>query len=117
MDQIKGIQAQGTLYALIIDDRTESLLNQVISKDSVLRVVTSIEKLDTKRRQQSFIEAIYFVELTPYTIKCMIADVETNRYKKGHGLFLPLVQGEMEVSHLYNSPKFMNNPKVSELFQ
>lgn len=116
LDQIKGIQAQGTLYALIIDDRTESLLNQVISKDSVLRVVTSIEKLDTKRRQQSFIEAIYFVELTLYTIKCMIADVETNRYKKGHGLFLPLVQGEMEVSHLYNSPKFMNNPKVLNYF-
>ena len=84
LDQIKGIQAQGTLYALIIDDRTESLLNQVL-KHSRLRVVTSIEKLDTKRRQQSFIEAIYFVEFTAHTIKCMIADVETNRYKKGRG--------------------------------
>lgn len=116
LDQIKRVQLQGCLYALIIDDRTEALLNQVVSKDNILRVVTSIEKLDSKRRQQSFIEAIYFVELTPYTIKCMIADVETNRYKKGHGLFLPIVQGEMEVSHLYNSPKFMNNPKVLNYF-
>lgn len=116
LDQIKAIQVQGTLYALIIDDKTEAVLNQVISKDNILRVVTSVEKLDSKRRQQTFIEAIYFVDLSVYTIKCMIADVETNRYKKGHGLFLPLVQGDMEVSHLYNSPKFLNNPKVLNYF-
>lgn len=116
LDKIKSVQEPGALYTLVIDDRSEAILNQVIKKDHLLRVVTSIEKLDTKRRQQTFIEGIYFVSLTPYTIKCMIADVETRRYKSGHGLFLPIEQNEVETSYLFNSPKFMNNPKVLNYF-
>lgn len=114
--QIKNVQVPGGLYTLIIDDTTEKVLNKVFSKDALLRVVTSVEKLDSKRRQQAYIEGIYFIELTPYTINCVIADVQTNRYKKGHGLFLPLLELEERTMGLYHSSKFMNNPRVLSYF-
>lgn len=116
LNQIKSIELKGGLYTLIIDDVTEKILNQVIKKEALLRIVTSIEKLDSKRRQQAYIEGIYFVELNLFTINCMIADVQTNRYKKGHGLFLPLLEQDSRSFSLYNSSKFLANPKVSSYF-
>lgn len=116
LDSIKKIQKPGGLYSLVLDDKTESVVNQVISKENLLRIVASIEKLDGKRKKQSFIEAIYFAELNSYTIECMIIDVEANRYKTGHGLFLPFVEGEVRTMNLYVSNKFMKNPKVLEYF-
>ncbi|ODV66411.1 Sec1-like protein [Hyphopichia burtonii NRRL Y-1933] len=116
LDKIKSIQLGGGLYTLVTDEKTESVLNQVVSKDALLRIVTSIERIDSKRKIQSYVEGIYFVDLNPFTINCMIADVQTHRYKKGHGLFLPLVQKDVESYSFFHSTKFMNNPKVLHYF-
>lgn len=115
LDQIKGIQLSGSLYILIIDDKIESILYQVIKKDQLLRIVTSIEKIDERRKQQTFLEAIYFVEPTVYTLNCVIGDVLSYRYKKGHGLFLPIFDNS-DVYQFYQSKKFLQNPKVQNYF-
>lgn len=116
LNTIKGIQEVGKLYSLVIDDKIESVLSQVLTKDTLLRIVTAVEKIDKKRRQQQFLEAIYFVELTPFTIRCIVADVQVGRYKRGHSLFLPILPEDMETSYLFNSAKFIKNPKVLQYF-
>lgn len=116
LGRIKGLQLGG-LYTLVIDDRTEQLLYQVIGKDQLLRIVTSVEKVDARRRLQLFVEGIYLLELTPYTINCVIADVQSKRYKKGHGLFLPLLPQDTETYELYHLLKFLNNPRVAQYFE
>lgn len=113
---LRQVQTPGLLYILILDDVTESLLNRILPKEKVLRVVTSVDKIDNKRRTQTFLEAIYFVELTAYNINCMVADVQTQRYKFGHGLFPPLLPTDTEALHMYNSSKFLQNPKVWDYF-
>ncbi|KAK6454242.1 Sec1-like protein [Scheffersomyces xylosifermentans] len=115
LNQIKAVQTPGTLYTLIIDDRTEPVINQVITKESLLRIVTAVEKIDSNRRQNSFLKAIYFVDSTIYNYKCIIADVQTQRYKGGIGLFLPALPNDARVIGFYDN-KFMNNPKVSAYF-
>lgn len=116
IDQIKGIQLPGNLYTLILDDKTESILYQVIKKEQLLRIVTSIEKLDDKRKQQTFLEAIYFIEPTIYTLNCVIGDVITHKYRKGWGLFLPILPNDNQIYQFYQSSKFLNNPKVQNYF-
>ena len=80
---LRELQAPGLLYILVLDDTTEALLNRVLPKEKLLRVVTSVDKIDNKRRTQTFLEAIYFVELTPYNLNCIVADVQVHRYKAG----------------------------------
>lgn len=116
INQIKAVQLPGNLYTLVIDDKTEAVLYQVLRKDQLLRVVTSVEKLDAKRKTQSFLEAIYFVEPTLFTMNCIVADVLTHRYKKGYGLFLPILPQETAIHQFFNSSKFLNNPKVQNYF-
>lgn len=116
LEIIKSFTLSGGLYSLIIDDKTEAILYQVIKKEQLLRIVTSVDKLDAKRKQQTFLEAIYFIEPTLYTLKCIEADVTSRRYKKGWGMFLPLLQGDDRVYEFYNSVKFMNNPKIQNYF-
>lgn len=113
---LREIQTPGLLYILILDDTTESLLNRILPKEKLLRVVTSVDKIDNKRRTQTFLEAIYFVELSAYNINCMIADVQVKRYKGGHGMFLPLLPTDTEALYVYNSSKFIQNPKVYDYF-
>ncbi|ODV79719.1 Sec1-like protein [Suhomyces tanzawaensis NRRL Y-17324] len=114
--QIKEVQRPGTLYNLIIDDKTEPVIYRVLTKESLLRVVTSIEKIDANRKQNTFMEAIYLIDLTVYNMKCIVADVQTNRYKGGQGLFLP-IPDHGEIAHFYGSPNFINNPKVLGYFE
>lgn len=115
LDQIKLLQRPGGLYNLIVDNRTESVLYQVLTKQQLLRIVAAIDKLDQKRRQQPVMEAIYFVEPTLYNLKCIIADVQLQRYKAGHSLFLPMVE-EDELFEFFHLGKFVRNSKVSAYF-
>ena len=115
LDQLKLVQEPGQLYNLILDDTTETVINQVLLKEALLRVVTSIEKIDAKRRQNTYLRAIYFVDSTIYNYKCILADVQTNRYKGGIGLFLPSLPNNTRVRSFYET-KFINNPRVSAYF-
>ncbi|EGW30046.1 uncharacterized protein SPAPADRAFT_144567 [Spathaspora passalidarum NRRL Y-27907] len=116
LSQIKQAQVPGQLYNLIIDSTTESILYRVITKEQLLRIVTSIEKIDERRKNAGkFINAIYFVDIDIYNINCMMADAETNRFKSGVGLFLPLSSHSSETGHYFNS-RFLQNPKVTAYF-
>lgn len=116
LDQIKSIQIPGNLYTLIIDDKTEIILYRVIKKEQLLRLVTSIEKIDDNRKQQTFLEAIYFIDGSVYNFKCIVSDVNTHRYKKGWGLFLPISEQDTKTHQFYISSQFLNNPKVQNYF-
>ncbi|RLV91191.1 Protein transport protein SEC1 [Spathaspora sp. JA1] len=114
--QIKSVQVPGQLYSLIIDNITESILYRVITKEQLLRLVTSIEKVDERRKSAGkFINAIYFVDTNIYNCNCIIADVETNRYKSGIGLFLPLSSHKSEINQYYNA-RFLRHPGVDAYF-
>lgn len=88
VDAIKSYQSPGTLTTLVIDDSIQSTLFRLIPKDSLLRYVTLIDLIESKRRIQPFIEVIYLLPPTPLNVKCIAADIEVKRYKKAHALFL-----------------------------
>lgn len=116
MSQIKGLQQPGSLYVLIMDERMESVVMKVLTKDQLLRVVAAVEKLDGRRKQQTYMEAIYLMDITIYNLKCILGDIQTSRYKAGHGLFLPILSNEQSVSQFYNGNTFLRNPKISGYF-
>jgi len=113
VDQIKRILTNGTLCILIIDDKTESIINRLLPKEHLLRIVTTIDKIDGKRKKNNYMEAIYFVESSIYNFKCIVADVQTQRYKAGHSLFSPLTNSEADY---YFNNKFLANPAVIDYF-
>ena len=87
LNKIKLVQQRGQLYNLIIDDKMESVLYNVLTKEELLRIVASIEKIDAKRRQGTFMTAIYLIDVNIYNLKCIIGDVQTRKYKNGIALF------------------------------
>ncbi|KAK6461644.1 Sec1-like protein [Scheffersomyces coipomensis] len=114
LNEIKAAEGNniGGLYSLIIDDKVESILFRVLTKDQLLRIVTSIEKIDEKRKQSPFLQAIYLVDMTVFNLKCIIADVQTNRYKNGIGLFIPTYDNN--TLNFFNSSRFLSNPKINQ---
>lgn len=113
-DEIKRVQKQGGLYALVIDDDTERVLNRVITKEQLLRIVTSIEKIHEQRKQNLYMEAIYFCHQLVANLKIIAADAHANRYKGGIGLFI--ASQEPEVLHFFNGPSFLKNQVIGNYF-
>ncbi|EMG47642.1 SEC1 Protein transport protein SEC1 [Candida maltosa Xu316] len=87
LNKIKSVQQPGQLYNLVIDDKMETILYNVIKKEQLLRIVASIEKIDAKRRQGTFMTAIYLIDVDIYNLNCIIGDVQTKKYKNGIALF------------------------------
>lgn len=116
LDQIKLVAQPPGLYALVVDQKTHAALFQVIAKLALLRVVTAVELIDSKRPVQPFLQAVYLVELLIFNFNCILADVHAKRYKLGHGLFVPLSQWEEEPSHFFHLAKFLQNPAVDAYF-
>lgn len=113
IDQIKAIIKQGGLYILIIDDKTELTLNKLFTKEQLLRIVTSVEKIDARRKANKFMEAIYFVESTIYNFKCIMTDSQFQRYKMGNSLFSPI--SNLKIDYFFNQ-KFIRNHEVNDYF-
>lgn len=116
LEKIKSVVQPPGLYALIVDKKTEAVLFQVLNKDALLRVVTTIEQIDAPRKLQPFLQALYLVEPLIHNLHCIVADVKTNRYKMGNTLFVPFLQWDEEASRMYHSGKFLQNPKVAAYF-
>lgn len=115
VNQLKSIITPGNLYNLIIDEKVEPILYRVISKPHLLRLVTSIEMIDAKRKPNKFMLAIYLTELTIYNMKCIISDVNKNRYKAGLALFLA-TPTDPKIIHFFKSNQFMGNEQVFQYF-
>ncbi|CAI5760261.1 unnamed protein product [Candida verbasci] len=111
---IKNVQIPGQLYNLILDDNSEELIYHVIQKEQLLRIVASIEKIDAKRRQSTYMTGIYFCDLNIYNLKCILSDVQTNRYKAGMGLFNKQISNPR--NDKFWDSKFINQPKVLKYF-
>ncbi|ODV97961.1 hypothetical protein PACTADRAFT_451 [Pachysolen tannophilus NRRL Y-2460] len=88
---LSAIKTSNNLKCLIIDEKTEKILHYLVEPNVLLRYVTSVERVDKKRKTQISIEGIYFLEPTKFSINCLLCDftVEPNRYKKCHLLLLP----------------------------
>ncbi|KAG7663384.1 sec1 [[Candida] subhashii] len=115
VNKLKSIITQGNLYNLIIDTKIEPILYRIISKQHLLRLVTSIEFIDAKRKPNKFMSAIYLVDLTIYNMKCIITDVQKNRYKSGHALFLA-TPTDPKTIHFFKSNQFMGNEQIFNYF-
>lgn len=113
LNKIKLVQQRGQLYNLIIDDKMESVLYNVLTKEELLRIVASIEKIDAKRRQGTFMTAIYLIDVNIYNLKCIIGDVQTRKYKNGIALF-PIYQDSRTQDFWLK--KFWNQPNVLTFF-
>lgn len=114
-DEIKRVQSPGGLYSLVIDKHTTAVLEKVLSKTQLLRIVTSVERIDDERKQNNYMEAIYFVDMSVFNLKCIAADAEARRYKGGIALFLP--SQDPAVLHYFNGRNFLQNPVVDKFMQ
>lgn len=90
LDAIKGYQAPGTLTALVVDETVQTALLRAVPREQLLRYVTLVELIESRRKTQPYIAAIYFVAPTALNVKCMAADALTRRYKCGHVLLAEL---------------------------
>ncbi|WPK23161.1 hypothetical protein PUMCH_000388 [Australozyma saopauloensis] len=115
--KIRLVCEPGQLYALVLDRKTEAALLLVTKKDALLRIVTTVEVIDDKRRLLPFLHAIYFVEPLVFNFNCILADVHTNRYKDGTGLLLPFLQWDEEANRFFRSGRFLENQDVARYFQ
>lgn len=104
------------LYALVLDRKTEAAVLAVVAKDELLRIVTTVELIDARRRLSPYLQAVYLVEPLVYNLNCIVADVHTARYKLGHGLFLPFLQWDEQASRMFQLAKFLQNPDVLRYF-
>lgn len=116
LEQIKNVAQPPGLYALLVDKYTEDVLNAVIPKATLLRVVTSVERIDARRRLSPFLQGIYLCEPLVFNLNCIVADVVTGRYKSGHLLFLPFSEWDEAARRVFELSKFLGNPKVEAYF-
>lgn len=116
LEKIRQVCEPGQLYALVLDKKTEAALLLVTTKDVLLRIVTTLEVVDSRRRLLPFLTAIYLLEPLVFNFNCILADVHTNRYKNGTGLFLPFLQWDEEANRFFRSSRFLENPEVSRYF-
>lgn len=115
-DRIKGLQQPKEIYNLIIDKNVESILYKTFTKEQLLRIVAAVELIDAERRKNSYMTAMYLVEKTIYNMKCILADVQTRRYKNAIALFQYKDQDfDFEVEDFYHN-KFLRNPQVQQFF-
>ncbi|KAM9902590.1 hypothetical protein OXX59_002750 [Metschnikowia pulcherrima] len=114
--QLKAACKKSGLYALVLDRHTEATLLRVVPKNELLRIVTTLEIIDTPRPVQKYLSAVYLVEPTVYNLNCILADVHTQRYKAGIGLFVPFSQWDEQPSRMFQSRQFLQNPDVAAFF-
>lgn len=116
LEQIKAVCQPPGLYALVLDRKCEAALLRVVAKDTLLRIVTTVELIDAPRRVLPYLLVLYLLEPTVYNFNCILADVHTKRYKLGAALLLPFLQWDEHPSRMFNSARFLLNPDVARYF-
>ncbi|KAI5970205.1 sec1 [Candida margitis] len=111
-NKIKGIQQPKEIYNLVIDKKAETILYKTFTKEQLLRIVASVELIDSERRKNTYMTAIYMVEQSIYNMKCIMADVTTKRYKKGMTLFAYQDEDVDPKATKFFNNKFLANPSV-----
>ncbi|KAI5949275.1 sec1 [Candida jiufengensis] len=114
--KIKEVQQPKEIYNLIIDKNIESLIYKIFTKEQLLRIVASVEVIDSERRKNTYMTGIYLVEINIYNLKCILADIQTKRYKNGIALFSYLDDDISPRITNYFHDKFSNNPQVDSFF-
>lgn len=116
VEKLKELCAGSGLYALVLDRKTKHAVFLVVLKDTLLRIVTTVEVLEDSRRVLNYLLAIYLVEPVIYNFNCILADIHTNRYKLGVGLFVPFSQWDEQANKMFHLNRFLHNPQVSAYF-
>lgn len=116
VQRIKDACKKLGLYALVLDGKTEAALLKVVPKSTLLRIVTTVEVIDSPRKIQKYMLAVYLVEPLVYNFNCILADVHTTRYSHGIGLFVPFLQWDEQASRMFHLAKFLQNPDVARYF-
>lgn len=105
------------IYNLVIDKKVEPILYKSFTKEQLLRIVASVELIDSERRKNTYMTAIYMVEPTIYNMKCIMADIKTKRYKNGATLFAYQDVGIDEKANKFFHNVFSSDPGVESYFQ
>lgn len=134
LDTLSSIETPHNIKFLVIDEFTGSLFESLfISANELLNYVTSIEKIDSRKRKgQPSVEVIYILQPTKYNINCIASDFASHRehkkYAKAHIRFLPgmeqflmnFLQGKrslMDNIASLNELKLAFAPKETQYFQ
>lgn len=113
-NKIKSIQQPKQIYNLVIDKKVETILYKSFTKEQLLRIVASVELIDSERRKNTYMTAIYMVEQSIYNMRCIMADVTTKRYKKGMTLFAYQDENVDPKATKFFNNKFLSNPGVAD---
>lgn len=105
-----NISTENNLKYLVVDEYSEHLINSVIDLKTLLRNVTAVERIDSKRKCQTSIEGIYLVQPTKFNLACLNLDlnkIQPPRYKFVH---IMLINGISNSSG--NGPVKINSPII-----
>lgn len=78
---------------LILDNTTYDHVFSLLQKSDILRIFSVVARIDSSRVSQTSLNALYLLEPTNYSLRCLLADFEvpTVRYKGAHLHFLPTI--------------------------
>ncbi|GMM39019.1 Sec1 protein [Saccharomycopsis crataegensis] len=108
LDHINAIQTDNGLKYLVLDETTEFLVDSLIDRKTLLRYVTAVERLDSKRKSKPSIDAVYIIDPTTFSLNCLKTDFKVSppRYRSMFIYVLP----SPSVSHTIKSFSQNNNP-------
>ncbi|KAI0461497.1 hypothetical protein LJB42_000794 [Komagataella kurtzmanii] len=94
---IGSVETSNGLKCLVLDANSERLVNSLIDSNTLLRYVTTVERIDKKRQIRLSMEGVYLIGPTKFSVNCLLADFQINptRYKKAHLLFLSPLAREL----------------------
>ncbi|ONH68106.1 Protein transport protein SEC1 [Cyberlindnera fabianii] len=128
LNTIHSVQTANGFKVLVLDDTTESLILDLVTKSELLKLVAAVEKID-KPRNTSSLEAVYILEPSRYSVNCLLTDykVVPIRYRAAHIFFLPglspdltnLIKANNQLTKTlktFDEFKYAINPKESFVF-
>ncbi|ORY65302.1 Sec1 family superfamily [Pseudomassariella vexata] len=82
VDTIKQI-TQGDWKVLVIDENSKKVIDNVVKEDDILNQnIANIERIEERRPMNPTMDAIYILSPQPHIVDCLIADLESRRYRK-----------------------------------
>ncbi|KAH8681230.1 Sec1 family superfamily protein [Xylariales sp. PMI_506] len=82
IETIKNI-TQGDWKVLVIDEDSKKIIDNVVKEDDILNNnIANIERIEERRDMNPTMDAIYLISPQPHIVDCLVADLESRRYKK-----------------------------------
>jgi syntaxin-binding protein 1 len=81
---------------LVTDEASSKALDNVVKVDDILNEnITNVERIEERREMNPETDAVYILSPQPFTVECLLADLEVGRYKKAYLLWTSLLDPEL----------------------